>query len=238
MKTDILAIGVHPDDVEISAAGTLLVHLALGKTVGIIDLTRGELGTRGTALTRDEEATNAAKILGVHFRENLKMADGFLQNDKAHQLEIIKRIRKYQPEIVLCNAIDDRHPDHGRASKLTSDACFLSGLIKIETEYEGEIQNAWRPKVVYHYTQDRYIHPDFVVDISGFMDIKEESLRAYKTQFYNADSNEPQTYISSPEFFQSIINRNSEMGRQIGVKYAETFTTERFIGVKNLFDLI
>lgn len=238
MKTDILAFGVHPDDVEISAAGTLLAHLALGKIIGIIDLTRGELGTRGTAITRDDEATNAAKILGVHFRENLKMQDGFLQNDRTHQLEIIKHIRKYQPEIILCNAVNDRHPDHGRSSKLTSDACFLSGLKKIETEYEGFQQKAWRPKAIYHYTQDRYIHPDFVVDISNFMSKKEEALRAYKTQFHDPQSDEPETYISSPEFFQSIISRNSETGRQIGVKYAEGFTVERFMGVRNLFDLI
>ncbi|MEO8147611.1 MAG: bacillithiol biosynthesis deacetylase BshB1 [Bacteroidia bacterium] len=238
MKTDILAIGAHPDDVEISAAGTLLVHLALGKTVGIMDLTQGELGTRGTAETRDEEATNAAKILGVHFRENLKMKDGFFQNDSEHQLEIVKRIRKYQPEIVLCNAIEDRHPDHGRSSKLVSDACFLAGLSKIETEYEGIKQNAWRPKAVYHYTQDRHIKPDFVVDISNYILKKEEALRAYKTQFHDPQSDEPQTYISSPEFFQSIRNRNSEFGRQIGVSFAEPFTVERFVGVKNLFDFL
>ena len=238
MKTDLIAFGVHPDDVEISAAGTLLAHLASGKTVGIIDLTRGELGTRGTAATRDKEAAEAGKILGVHFRENLEMKDGFFKNDEQHQLEIIKRIRKYRPEIVLCNAIFDRHPDHGRSSNLVSDACFLSGLVKIETGYEEKKQQAWRPKAVYHYTQDRYIKPDVVVDISEFILKKEEALRAYKTQFHDPESNEPQTYISSPEFFQSIRSRNAEFGRQIGVSFAEPFTAERFIGVKNFFDLI
>lgn len=238
MKTDILAIGVHPDDVEISAGGTLLVHLALGKTVGILDLTRGELGTRGTGETRDVEAANAAKILGVHFRENLRMRDGFLQNDEAHQLEIIKRLRKYKPEIVICNATEDRHPDHGKSSKLVSDACFLSGLMKVATSHEGIQQEAWRPKAVYHYVQDRQLKPDLLVDISAFMDKKEEALYAYKTQFHDPNSTEPQTYISSPEFFNNIRNRAIDLGRQIGVKYAEPFTVERFVGVSNLFDLI
>lgn len=238
MKTDILAIGVHPDDVEISAGGTILVHLALGKTVGIIDLTRGELGTRGTAAIRDTEAANAAKILGVHFRENLRMRDGFLQNDEAHQLEIIKRIRKYQPEIVICNATEDRHPDHGKSSKLVSDACFLSGLIKIETIFEGVKQQAWRPKAVYHYVQDRQLKPDVLVDISDYMDKKEEALYAYKSQFHDPESKEPATYISSPEFFNNIRNRSIDLGRQIGVKHAEPFTVERFMGVSSLFNLI
>src|SRR5205085_3490328 len=204
MKLDILAFGAHPDDVELGCGGTLLKHIAAGQKVGIIDLTRGELGTRGTAETRDEEAAHAAKILGVHFRENLHMKDGFFQNDTCHQMEIIKRIRKYLPEIVICNAIEDRHPDHGRSSKLVSDACFLSGLAKIETEYESIKQNAWRPKVIYHYTQDRYIKPDLLVDISDHLEKKEEALLAYKTQFHDPDSDEPETYISSPEFFQSI----------------------------------
>lgn len=238
MKTDVLAFGAHPDDVEISAAGTLLAHLFLGKVAGIIDLTLGELGTRGTPELRKAESDEAAKILGVHYRENLEMKDGFFNNDAPGQMEIIKRIRKYQPEIVLCNAVEDRHPDHGRASRLVSDACFLSGLSKIETQYEGALQIAWRPKAIYHYTQDRYIKPNLLVDISAFMQKKEEALRAYSSQFYNSNSKEPETYISTPEFFQSIRHRNAEFGRQINVKYAEPFTVERFIGVKNLFDLL
>ncbi len=238
MKTDIIAIGVHPDDVEISAGGTILVHLALGKVVGILDLTHGELGTRGSGAIRDTEAANAAKILGVHFRENLGMRDGFLQNDETHQLEIVKRLRKYRPEIVICNATEDRHPDHGKSSKLVSDACFLSGLIKIETVFEGVKQDAWRPKAVYHYIQDRQLKPDVLVDISDFMDKKEEALYAYKSQFHDPKSNEPATYISSPEFFNNIRNRSIDLGRQIGVKHAEPFTFERFMGVSSLFDLI
>jgi bacillithiol biosynthesis deacetylase BshB1 len=209
-----------------------------GKKVGVVDLTRGELGTRGTAITRDAESAEAAKILGVSFRKNLKMADGFFSNNEAHLRQIIEVIRMHKPSVVLCNAITDRHPDHGRAAALVNDACFLSGLVKIVTEVDGYKQQAHRPKAVYHYTQDRYIKPDFLVDISAHVKTKEKALRAYKTQFYDPESNETSTYISSPEFFQSIFNRNAEFGRQIGVAFAEPFTTYRCLGVSNLFDLI
>ncbi|SHH68249.1 bacillithiol biosynthesis deacetylase BshB1 [Winogradskyella jejuensis] len=238
MKLDILAFGAHPDDVELGCGAVLAKEVENGKSVGIIDLTRGELGTRGTEQTRDEEATNAAKILGIAVRENLGFADGFFVNDKKHQIEIIKMIRKYRPEIVLCNAIEDRHIDHGKGSKLVSDACFLSGLVKIETELDGVIQDNWRPKVVYHYIQWKDIKPDFVVDVSGFMDKKMEAVLAYKTQFYNPKSSEPETPISSKNFTDSIAYRARNLGRLIGVEYAEGFTTERYAAVDSLFDLI
>ncbi|GIZ15028.1 bacillithiol biosynthesis deacetylase BshB1 [Capnocytophaga catalasegens] len=238
MKLDILAFGAHPDDVELGCSGTIAKEISLGRKVGIIDLTQGELGTRGNAQTRKEEASEGARILGVEVRENLKFADGFFVNDQAHQLEIIKIIRKYRPEIVLCNAIDDRHIDHGKGSKLVSDACFLSGLRKIETEYKGVTQDVWRPKVVYHYIQWKNIEPDFVVDISGFMDKKLASVLAYKTQFYDANSNEPNTPISNKNFLDSVTYRARDLGRLIGVDFAEGFTTERYPAVKYLFDLI
>lgn len=238
MKLDILAIGAHPDDVELGCGATLAKEIANGKKVGIIDLTRGELGTRGTAITRDTEANEAAKILGVLVRENLEFADGFFVNDKNHQLEIIKIIRKYQPQIVICNAIDDRHIDHGKGSKLVSDACFLSGLVKIETELEAKNQSAWRPKQVYHYMQWKPVEPDFVVDVSNYMDIKMEAVLAYKTQFFDANSKEPETPISSKNFTDSIRYRARDLGRLVGVDYAEGFTVERYVTVNNLTDLI
>ncbi|MFV5692777.1 bacillithiol biosynthesis deacetylase BshB1 [Flavobacterium sp. LT1R49] len=238
MKLDILAFGAHPDDVELGCAGTILKEISLGKTVGIVDLTRGELGTRGSAEIRDEEANAAAKILGVSVRENLEMRDGFFVNDEKHQLEIIKMIRKYQPEIVLCNAIDDRHIDHGKGSKLVSDACFLSGLRKIETTVEEENQAAWRPKVVYHYIQWKNIEPDFVVDITGFTDKKIESILAYRSQFYDANSKEPESPITSKNFFESLNYRSQDLGRLVGVDYAEGFTVERYLAVNSLGDLI
>jgi len=216
MKVDILAIGVHPDDVELSCAGTILKQISLGNTVAILDLTKGELGTRGNASLRTQEANAAAKILGVSIREQLDFKDGFFENNEAHQKEIIKQIRKFQPEIILCNAISDRHPDHGRASKLISDACFYSGLIKIETSLNGEGQSAWRPKVVYHYIQDHYIHPDFVVDITPFAEKKKEAI---------------------PDFMDEVFAKMRLFGRSIGAKYAEGFTVDRYPGVKNLFDL-
>ncbi|XCF07559.1 bacillithiol biosynthesis deacetylase BshB1 [Tamlana crocina] len=237
MKLDILAIGAHPDDVELGCGGTIAKEVARGKKVGILDLTRGELGTRGSAEIRDKEAADSAKILGVSVRENLRFADGFFVNDKIHQLEIIKIIRKYQPEIVLCNAVDDRHIDHGKASKLASDACFLSGLAKIETIRNNELQSAWRPKQVYHYIQWKNIEPDFVVDISGFVDKKMEAVLAYKTQFFNEDSKEPETPISSKNFTDSVIYRARDLGRLIGVEHAEGFTVERHVAVDSLFDL-
>jgi N-acetylglucosamine malate deacetylase 1 len=238
MKLDILAFGAHPDDVELGCSGTILKEIALGKKVGIIDLTRGELGTRGSAEIRDQEANAAAKILGVAVRENLNMQDGFFVNDKKHQLEIIKMIRKYQPEIVLCNAIDDRHIDHSKGSKLVSDACFLSGLMKIETQIEDKNQTAWRPKLVYHYIQWKNITPDFVVDITGFTDKKIESILAYRSQFYDANSKEPESPISSKNFFESLNYRSQDLGRLIGVEHAEGFTAERYLAVNSLSDLM
>ena len=238
MKLDILAFGAHPDDIELGCSGTLAKEISLGKKVGIIDLTRGELGTRGTAQTRDAEAAEAAKILGVSVRENLNFRDGFFINDEAHQLEIIKMIRKYQPEIVLCNAITDRHIDHGKGSKLVSDACFLSGLSKVETELNGEKQTHFRPKLVYHYIQWQNIEPDFVVDISGFMNVKMESVKAYKTQFYDPNSKEPVTPITSKNFLDSVIYRAVDLGRLVGVEHAEGFTVERYLTDNSLGDLL
>jgi bacillithiol biosynthesis deacetylase BshB1 len=237
MKLDILAIGVHPDDVELSASGTILKHIALGKTVGILDLTRGELGTRGNAELRAKEATHAAKILGLSIREQLSMADGFFENNEAHQKEIIRIIRKYQPEIVLCNAITDRHPDHGRAAKLTADACFYSGLVKVETKEDGKIQAPWRPKAVYHYIQDYFIEPDFVIDITPFMGKKIDSIMAYSSQFFDPNSKEPETPISTKNFLEYVKSKGSLFGRAINVDYAEGYTVSRYIGIENLFDL-
>lgn len=237
MKIDILALGAHPDDVELGCGATIAKEIANGKKVGIIDLTRGELGTRGTAETRDLESKNAAEILGVSFRENLKFSDGFFVNDKQHQIAVIKMIRKYQPEIVLCNTIDDRHIDHGKGSQLVSDACFLSGLVKVETKIENNVQLPWRPKQVYHYMQWKNIEPDFVVDVSGFMDKKMESVLAYQTQFYDAKSKEPQTPISSKNFTESVKYRAQDLGRLVGVEYAEGFNVERYVAVDGLFDL-
>ena len=238
MKIDILAIGAHPDDVELGCSATLAKEIHKGKKVGLLDLTRGELGTRGTAEIRDQEAADAAKILGAEFRHNLGLADGFFVNDMASQLEIIKIIRKYQPEVVLCNAIDDRHIDHGKGSKLASDACFLSGLQKIETVYEGQVQKPWRPKFVYHYIQWKNIEPDFVVDVTGFLDKKLETVFAYKSQFHQEGANEPETPITSTNFRDSITYRAQDLGRLIGTEHAEGFTVERFPAVDSIFDLI
>ena len=238
MKLDILAFGAHPDDVELGCAATLAKEVSLGKKVGIIDLTRGELGTRGSAELRREEAAKAAEILGVSIRENLAFADGFFQNDRAHQLKVIEMIRKYQPDIVLCNAIDDRHIDHGRGSKLVSDACFLSGLLKIETSHNRTSQEKWRPKQVYHYIQWKNIEPDFVVDVTGFMEKKMKAVMAYSSQFYDPNSKEPQTPITSKNFTDSIEYRARDLGRLINVDYAEGFTTERYVAVESLDKLI
>ena len=237
MKLDILAFGVHPDDVELSCAGTLLVEQKNGKKTGIIDLTAGELGTRGSAAIRKSESAEAAKILAVEVRENLEMADGFFQNDETHQRKIITAIRVFQPEVILCNAPEDRHPDHGRSSKMVADAAFLSGLIKIETEFNGSVQQAWRPKYVFRYIQDRMLQPDFVIDITNVFEQKIEAIRAYKTQFYNSELDEPQTYISTPDFLDSVIYRHKWFGKMIGVKNAEGFISEKIIGFKN-FDAI
>jgi N-acetylglucosamine malate deacetylase 1 len=238
MKLDILAIGAHPDDVELGCAATLAKEIANGKKVGIIDLTQGELGTRGTDKTRFEEAASAANILGVDIRINMKFADGFFVNDKEHQLAIIKMIRKYAPEIVICNAIDDRHIDHAKGSQLVCDACFLSGLMKIETIDDlGNLQKPWRPKQIYHYIQWKNLEPDLIVDVSGFMDIKMDSVLAYKTQFYDATSKEPITPISTKNFTDNVKNRAIDMGRLIGVEYGEGFTVHRTIAVDSLFNL-
>lgn len=238
MKLAILAIGAHPDDVELGCGATIAKEISLGKKVGILDLTRGELGTRGSAEIREKEAKNGAKILGVAIRENLGFADGFFVNDKEHQLEIIRVIRKYKPEIVLCNAIDDRHIDHSKGSKLVSNACFLSGLVKIETELEGIVQEAWRPKFVYHYIQWKNLKPDFVVDVSEFMDKKIEAVKSYSSQFYNPNSTEPSSPISSENFLDSVKYRAQDLGRLVGVEYAEGFNTERYVAVKSFDNLV
>ena len=237
MKVDILAIGVHPDDVELSCSGTILKHIAAKKKVGILDLTRGELGTRGTPEIRSKEAKKAAKVLGISFREQLNMADGRFVNDDKHQIQLIEKIRQYKPEIVLCNAIDDRHPDHGRSAKLVADACYYSGLTKIITKQGKKNQEAWRPKAVYHYVQDNYMHPDLVMDITKFMDKKMEAIRAFESQFYDPNSKEPMTAISGPEFLEFVRAKASIFGRIIGVRYGEGFTTNRAIGVNSLFNL-
>lgn len=238
MKVDILALAAHPDDVEISCSATILKHISLGKKVAIVDLTKGELGTRGSAEERLIEAHASAKLLGLTDRVNLGFRDGFFTHDEAHLLAIVRMIRKYQPEIVLCNAISDRHPDHGKAGKLIADACFLSGLKKIETSLNGEVQTHWRPKAVYHYIQDYYLKPDFVVDVTGFEQKKIESIKAFKTQFYDSASAEPKTPISGEDFFEFLLGRMKEYGRPIGVEYAEGFTSSRYIGVNRLDDLL
>ncbi len=249
MKLDILAFGVHPDDVELSCSGVLLVEKKNGKKTGIIDLTEGELGTRGTPKTRKEEAFAAAEILGVDIRDNLAMADGFFLNDETHQRKVITALRTYQPEIILCNAPQDRHPDHGRSSNLVSDAAFLSGLIKIKTAVNGIVQDAWRPKYIFRYIQDRILNPDFVIDITDVFEQKIEAIKAYKTQFYTQVSDpggqyaeitgpgEPETYISTPDFLDSVIYRHKWFGKMIGVKYAEGFISDKTVGLKN-FDAI
>ncbi len=239
MKLDILAIGAHPDDVELGCGGTLAKEVAKGKKVGILDLTRGELGSNGSAELRDIEAANAAKVLGVHVRENLAFRDGFFVNDEAHQLKIIEVIRKYQPEVVLCNAVSDRHIDHAKGSKLASDACFLSGLLRIKTQLNGEDQVKWRPKQVYHYIQWESLKPDIVLDITGFNDAKVEAVKAYTSQFFNPkDSEVAKTPISNKNFLDSVTYRGRDLGRIIGVDHAEGFTVERYAAVKSIFDLI
>jgi bacillithiol biosynthesis deacetylase BshB1 len=241
MKLDILAIGVHPDDVELGCSGTLINEIKRGKKAGIVDLTQGELGTRGTIETRYEEAAKAAMIIGVSVRENLKMRDGFFRNDEEHQMKLIRVIRKYQPEIVIGNILHDRHPDHGRAGHLITTACFLSGLSKIETKDEnGKPQQRWKPSYVLHYMQDWYHEPDLLIDITDVFEQRMESIKAYTTQFHVSVSSAegPQTYISTPDFLDSIIARARLLGKRIGVKYAEGFVTEKKIGIRNLDALI
>lgn len=238
MKLDILAIGAHPDDVELGCSGTILRHLSLGQKVGILHLTRGELGTRGSMGQREKEAAMAAKILGVHVLETLDFADGFFANDKDHQLKLIQMIRKFCPDIILANALDDRHPDHGRAGWLVEEAGFLSGLRRIETRLNGEIQQPWRAKAIYHYVQAYRHQPDVIVDVSEFWNKRMEAVKAYKSQFYDPNSREPQTFISTPEFLDLVNARGIEFGQMIGVKYGEAFTVRRKIGVRSLSDLI
>lgn len=232
MKLDILVLAAHPDDAELGCGGTILKHVAMGHKVGVVDLTRGELGTRGTPQTREAEAADSAKILGLSVRENIGLPDGFFKNEREHQLEVVKAIRKYQPDIILANARYDRHPDHGRGADLAFEACFLSGLQKISTN-----QDPWRPKVLYHYIQSQLITPDFVVDVSDHWEKKMEAIRAFKTQFFDPNSKEPDTYISSPAFMKLLESRGQEFGHAIGAKYGEGYTTRRFIGVNSLSDL-
>jgi bacillithiol biosynthesis deacetylase BshB1 len=238
MKLSILAFGAHPDDVELSAAGTLLKQQAAGATIGIIDLTEGELGSRGTVDTRYAEAKAAGEILQLSVRENLQMGDGFFTHSEENLLKIVQQIRRFQPTIVFANAHSDRHPDHAKGSKLVSEACFLAGLSKISTSWDCEEQIAYRPKAVYHYIQDHYLVPDFVIDVTDFVPQKMNAIKAYKTQFWDPNSTEPKTPISGEEFFEFLHGRMAQYGRSIGVKYAEGFTVERTLGVSNLFDLI
>lgn len=238
IKLDILAMAAHPDDVELSCSGTLMVHGHMGKKIGVVDLTAGELGTRGTAETREQEAKDASKVMGLDVRENLGLPDGFFENKKEHQLPLIRVIRKYRPEIVLANAPEDRHPDHGRAAQLIYDSCFLSGLIKIETELDGEKQQAWRPKQVFHFIQDRFLDPDFIVDISGVIAQKEEAIRCFKTQFLADQKDQLQTYISTPQFFSTLMHRSELMGKMIGVAHGEGFISPKKVGIKSFDDLI
>jgi bacillithiol biosynthesis deacetylase BshB1 len=238
LKLDILVLAVHPDDAELGCAGTLLKHIAMGKKVGIVDLTRGELGTRGSAEIRDQEAAAAAQILGLAVRENLAIPDGFFQNTQEYQLKVIEAIRKYQPEIIITNAYHDRHPDHGRANQLVDTAAFLSGLRKIETYTDGELQEPWRANILLHFIQDEYIKPDIIVDVTEYWDKKVKSIYAYGSQFFNPNwGDEPATYISSPEFIAVVEARAREYGKVIGAKFAEGFTSRRILGVDNLFDL-
>jgi N-acetylglucosamine malate deacetylase 1 len=239
MKLDVLAIGAHPDDVELGCSGALINEVKLGKKVGIIDLTQGELGTRGTIETRYQEAADAARIMGVHVRENLKFRDGFFVNDEAHQLKLISVIRKYQPEIVIGNILEDRHPDHGKAGNLIYDSCFLSGLRQVKTSDEhGREQEKWRPKYLFHYIQDRFYEPDLIVDISDVWEQRMASIKAYKTQFHDPNSTEPQTYLSNPEFLDAITGRARLLGKRIGVQFAEGFISKKNIGIRNFDALV
>lgn len=239
MKLDVLAIGVHPDDVELGCSGTLIKEINRGKKVGIVDLTQGELGTRGTIETRYDEAEEARKIIGASVRENLKMRDGFFSNDEAHQKLLISVLRKYQPDIVIGNILEDRHPDHGRAGQLIYDACFLSGLRQVKTtDEEGNEQEKWRPKYLLHYIQDRFYEPDIIIDITDVWEQRLQSITAYKTQFHNPESGGPQTYISSPEFLESVTARARLLGKRIGVQFAEGFLSKKSIGIKDLDALV
>lgn len=237
-KVDILVLAAHPDDAELGCGATLAKHVAAGKTVAIVDLTRGELGTRGTPEIRDEEAKAAAAVLGVMARENLFLRDGFFQNDPSHQMDVIRMIRKYKPEIVLANAVSDRHSDHGKAAELSADACFLSGLQKIKThDAQGKEQDAWRPKAIYHFIQSNYLVPDFIVDVSDHWETKMKAITSYRSQFFDPEKVEPETFISKPGFMKMIEARGVELGHSIGVTYGEGFNVRRTPGVNSLFHL-
>ena len=239
MKLDVLAIGAHPDDVELGCSGILIKEVKRGKKVGIVDLTQGELGTRGTIETRYQEAADAAMIMGIHVRENLKMRDGFFVNDEAHQMQLIAALRKYKPEIVIGNILEDRHPDHGKAGSLIYDACFLSGLKQVKTYDENNVeQEKWRPKYLLHYLQDRFYEPDVIVDVSDVWEQRMETIKAYKTQFHSTESTEPQTYISSPEFLEALVSRARLLGKRIGVQFAEGFVSKKNIGIRDLDALV
>lgn len=239
IKLDILVLASHPDDAELGAGGTIAAHVAKGRKVGVVDFTKGELGTRGTPETRASEASEGAKILGLAVRDNLGLADGFFKNDEEHQRKVIAAIRKYKPEIVLANAVFDRHADHGKGAELAYDSCFLSGLAKIETkDAQGKVQEAWRPKAVYHYIQSQLIEPDFIVDVTPYWETKITAVKAFKSQFFDPSSKEPTTYISTPEFLNMVEARAIEFGHAIGVKYGEGFTVRRYPGVNDLFHLL
>jgi bacillithiol biosynthesis deacetylase BshB1 len=237
LKLDILVLAAHPDDAELGAGGTIARHTSLGHQVGVVDFTLGELGTRGTPESRQAEATASAKILGLAVRENLRLPDGFFRNEKQYQIEVVRAIRKFRPEIVLANAIYDRHPDHGKGADLAFESCFLAGLAKVVTEDNGKPQGPWRPKVLYHYIQSQLIKPDFVVDVSAYWQTKMEAVMAYKTQFHNPASKEPETFISKPGFLKLLDARGVELGQGIGVEYGEGFTVRRVMGVDTLFAL-
>lgn len=238
MKLDILVMGAHPDDAELGCGGTMAKEVSMGKKVGIVDFTRGELGTRGTVESRDREAAASAAILGLSVRVNLNFRDGFFLNDEGHQLELVRVIRRYQPNIVLANAIYDRHPDHGKGADLAFHACFMSGLAKVETMENDERQQPWRPKALYHYIQSQWANPDVVVDVSGFWERKMEAIRAFKSQFYDPSSAEPETYISNPGFMKMLESRGIELGHAIGVSHGEGFTVRRTLGVNSLEQIL
>jgi bacillithiol biosynthesis deacetylase BshB1 len=237
MKLDILVLAAHPDDAELSCGGTILSHVAMGKKVGIVDFTRGELGTRGTVEIREQEAEASGKVLGISVRENLEMADGFFKNDREHQLAVIRKIRQYRPDIVIANSVSDRHPDHGRGAELSRDACFLSGLRMIETELDGTKQEQWRPRQVWHMIQSIYIKPDLVVDVSDYWDTKMEAIRCFRSQFDASEGDEPGTFLTTPIFMKFIEARGQEMGHAIGAAYGEGFTNDKQMGVTSLYDL-
>ncbi|MCC5931381.1 MAG: bacillithiol biosynthesis deacetylase BshB1 [Cyclobacteriaceae bacterium] len=238
LKLDILVFAAHPDDAELSCSGTIAAHTAMGKKVGIIDLTQGELGTRGNPELRVKEAEDAAKILGLSVRENLKMQDGFFKNDLEHQMKIVEAIRRFQPEIILANAITDRHPDHGKGAALIAESIFLSGLRKIETSYQGQQQTPWRPKTMYHYIQNNYIEPDFIIDVTDHWNTRIEAIKAFKSQFFDPDNREPETFISSQEFWSFLESRARTFGHRIGTTYGEGFTTLRTPGLRSLFNIL